>query len=219
MKCVTRDYIHILGPDALVGSSIAQNSGDVVEFLVTPSKQPNYLTHCNQLTCATNPVATVNKYTDHTTSLYSHVNLSLASDSHVLRKHGEYIQDLRSSILSLPLLDDGPFYRGVDMSKREVDRMEELKHFFIPSFTSTSIDRTRAYSKTAMLVIKTSFSSKYACSITPDLSKFYHDEKEVLIACYSAFFLERVEKVNNTNVITLWLDEFSSSSDNLTSIF
>lgn len=160
-----------------------------------------------------------NRYTDHDSKLFSYVNLSLASDSNVLQTHGAYIQNLRSSILSFPLLDEGPFYRGVNLSQREIDEMEALKHFFIPSFTSTSVDRSCAYAKSALLVVKTCFSSKYACSITPQLSKFYHDEKEVLIACYSSFFLEKVERVNNTNIITLWLDEFSSSSDSLVSSF
>jgi hypothetical protein len=209
-------FEYILGDTALQQSSLAHHAGDnIVEFLVTAKKQPNYLQYCNNITEATEPASTINKYTDHTTEYFSHINLSLAADSPVLATHAPYIQDLRSSILSQPLLDSDILYRGVDLSHREMAEMETLKNFFIPSFTSTSIDRDKAYSKPTLLVIKTSLCSKYACSITPQLSKFYNTEREVLLACYSAFTLERVEKVNNTSVLTLWLDEFYSSLDRL----
>jgi hypothetical protein len=209
-------FEYIIGSAALQQSSLAHNAGDnVVEFLVTSQKQPNYLQHCNDVTEATDPVATINKYTDHTTQYFSHINLSLAADSPVISTHAPYIRDLRSSILSQPLLDSDILYRGVDLSKREMDEMEGLKTFFIPSFTSTSIDKDKAYSKPALLVIKTPLCCKYACSITPQLSKFYNTEREVLIACYSAFTLERVEKVNNTSILTLWLDDFYSSLNRL----
>eukprot|EP01124_Arcella_intermedia_P009666 TRINITY_DN16320_c0_g1_i2.p1 TRINITY_DN16320_c0_g1~~TRINITY_DN16320_c0_g1_i2.p1 ORF type:complete len:120 (+),score=23.56 TRINITY_DN16320_c0_g1_i2:163-522(+) len=95
----------------------------------------------------------------------------------------------------------------------EIDEMEKLKKFFIPSFTSTSIDPKMAYAKNSLLHIKVPFLSKFACSITEELSDYHSSEREVLLACYSAFWLERVERVNGKNVITLFLDESSSSCD------
>jgi hypothetical protein len=65
------------------------------------------------------------------------------------------------------------------------------------------------------LVIKAPLFCKYACSITSELSKFHSTEKEVLISCYSAFVLERTEKVNSTTILTLWLDEFASGLERL----
>lgn len=146
--------------------------------------------------------------------LLTHFGVLLLTTNYVTSQF-RYIQELRSSILSQPLLDDHILYRGVDLSQREIDEMENLKHFFIPSFTSTSIERDRAYSKSALLIIKTPFCCKYACSITPELSKFYSTEKEVLLSCYSAYSLEKIEKVNGKTLITLWLDEFSSGLDRL----
>jgi hypothetical protein len=220
MECCLRldpRFDHILGDTALKGSTLAQvvANNETVEFLVTTRKQPNYYEHCNALALAPDPVSTIKQYTDHTNQLYLDINLALAADSPYLKTKGEYIRELRSSILSQPLLDDCILYRGVDLSNREVTEMETLQRFFIPSFTSTSVDKNKAYAKTALLIIKTPFCCKYACSITEDLSKFYHSEKEVLLACYSAFSLEKVEKVNNVDYITLWLDEYSSGLDSL----
>lgn len=173
MNCIRLDkrFSHILGDTALQGSSLARvdtQDDNMVDFLVTSKKQPNYYEHCNQLRLPSDPVSTINQYTDHTNNLYIDVNLALAADSPYLKTKAEFIGELRASILAQPLLDDGILYRGVDMSKREITEMETLKHFFIPSFTSTSIDKDKAYAKSALLIIKTPFCCKYACSITPE---------------------------------------------------
>jgi hypothetical protein len=183
--------------------------------MVTDSKQKNYMEFCNGIVCPLNPIETINKYTAHETELYATVNLALASDSIVLQDHGEYIRELRSSVLAMPLLDDALLYRGVELSKREVDEMERLKTFFIPSFTSTSVDPNRAYNKTHTLVIKLPYGCKYACSVTPELSRHYNEEREVLLACYSAYTLERIEHVAGKNVVTLYMDEFYSGLNSL----
>jgi len=60
-------------------------------------------------------VATIQQYTEHTTSLYSAINLSLAADAPTLTKH---IQALRGAVLQKPLLDDCLLYRGVDLSQK-----------------------------------------------------------------------------------------------------
>jgi hypothetical protein len=72
-----------------------------------------------------------------------------------------------------------------------------------------------AYNKSCLIVIKTPYSCRNACSITPSLSKFYSSEKEVLLSCYSAFRLEKIEKVNNQKIISLFLDEHLSSMDQI----
>lgn len=136
--------------------------------------------------------------------------MCLAADSPFLKTHGSFIQQLRSSIHALPLLNDAVFYRGVDLSPREIEHMELLQNFYIPSFTSTSLDREKAYSKPCLLVIKTPYLCRAACSVTPELSQHYNEEKEVLLSCYYKYRLERVEKVNSTQVITLFLDEINS---------
>jgi len=189
--------------------------GDTIHFLVTPTHGPNYRNFCGNVVEAVDSVSTIRKYTEHSSELYAKVNLSLASDSKSLNDHGEYIKQLRASVLGTPLLDDCPLFRGVDLSTREIEHMESLKRFFIPSFTSTSVDSARAYDKNATLVIQTGYLSRYACTITPRLSDYHSTEKEVLISCYSAFQLERVEFVNRKHLISLFLDEFGSSLDRL----
>lgn len=144
------------------------------------------------------------------------MNLALAADSPALAKHGEYIKELRSSILSMPYDDSSSYlFRGVDLSPREISQMENLKSFFIPSFTSTSVDPDRAYAKDSTLIIKMPYGCKYGCTITPELSRYYAEEKEVLLSCYSAYTIEKVEKVNKKRFITLYLDEHLSSLDSL----
>jgi hypothetical protein len=144
------------------------------------------------------------------------VNLALASDSPILSQYGEYVKELRSSILSQPFDDNsGCLFRGVDLSPKEVAHMESLQSFFIPSFTSTSVDPDKAYAKNSTLVVKVPYGCKYGCSITSELSRYYSEEREVLLACYSAYTLERVEQVNGKRLMTLYLDEHLSGKDNL----
>jgi len=198
------------------GSSyMAVKEGDTVHFLVTQIKGPNYLKLCNEIVLPSDPENSIKLYTEHTNNLYSKINLSLASDSGVLSEHAQYIPQLRASILSQPLLDNSPFYRGVDLSDKETDQMEKLGTFFIPSFTSTSIDRQKAYDKSALVVIDTTYMCKYGCSITERLSNYHSAEKEVLFACYSAFRLSRIEKVNSKTIVSLFLDDMNSSADKI----
>jgi len=53
--------------------------------------------------------------------------------------------------------------------------------------------------------------SRFACTVTDEMSKYHHEEKEVLFACYSAFQLDRVEFVGKKYVLSLFLDEHASS--------
>lgn len=203
----------LLGKGAFTGSSLSEKEGDTYHFLVTASKQPNYLAHCNRVESAIDSVHTINQYTDHTTQYFAKVNLALASDSNKLEEFKDYIPQLRASILSTPLLDDTILYRGVDLSDKELAQMERLKTFYIPSFTSTSVDSSRAYKKSVTMVIKIPYGCKYACNITDKLSKFHSEEKEILLSCYSAFRLERVERDNQNTILSLFLDEHLTSQN------
>jgi hypothetical protein len=195
----------------LVKGSLAVNDGTTIHFMVTPKKETNYLAYCDAVVAVADPVATINRYTEHTNGIYKEVNLSLAADSPALQDHGAFISDLRSSILQKPLLENCTLFRGVQLSDREIEQMEAQKHFFIPSFTSTSVNFDMAYEQSSLLAINTSYCSKYACSVTADLSRYYKTEREVLLACYSAFHFQRLEVVNKRKIVTLHLDEFSSS--------
>lgn len=85
-------FEHIIGDEALKCSSLAHNTGDdTVEFLVTSEKQRNYVEYCDGLIPALDPVQCINKYTDHTTQLFAHVNLSLAADSPAIKDHARYV--------------------------------------------------------------------------------------------------------------------------------
>jgi hypothetical protein len=215
-KAYKTEVVRLFGDDALKGSSLAKLDNDTVHFMVTECKQPNFMNHCDRLTVPKDPVKTINQYTDHTTELYAKVNLALAADSDVLGNFSDFVTELRSSILTQPLFDDCLVYRGVELSPEEISQMERLGSFFIPSFTSTSVDPTKSYEKSHTMVIKLPYACKYSCSITPALSKFYHEEQEVLISCYSAFRLERIEPVNKSKtVLTLYLDEHLSSLPSL----
>eukprot|EP01001_Neometanema_parovale_P009240 NODE_5488_length_941_cov_139.459658_g5266_i0.p1 GENE.NODE_5488_length_941_cov_139.459658_g5266_i0~~NODE_5488_length_941_cov_139.459658_g5266_i0.p1 ORF type:complete len:268 (-),score=55.62 NODE_5488_length_941_cov_139.459658_g5266_i0:137-877(-) len=220
----------------LDGSKLAAVEGDMVNFLVTQRKQDNYLKYCSGVVEGAShkgmfpyeggPFAepdavldTIRLYTDHTTGLCTQVNLSLAADSPSIKKHADYIVALRDAIFQTPLLDDGcmPYlYRGVELADVELAEMERLKHFFIPSFTSTSSDRGKAYDKNALLVIKPHH-TKYAATIVPEMSKFYDAEKETLFACYTSYRLERVETVNKMRLITLSVDDFATPQTSLSS--
>ena len=215
--CISKDVKKFLGKDAFYGSSLSTKEGDIYHFLVTNTKQPNYLKHCNRVESTINAIETINKYTDHTSQYFAKINFALASDSNKLGEYKDYIPQLKASILSQPLLEDCILYRGVDLSEMEIAEMERLKSFYIPSFTSTSTDSSRAYKKLATMVIKVPYGCKYACSITEQLSKFHSEEKEILLSCYSAFHLERVERDNGTTILNLFLDEHLTAQNYLSS--
>jgi hypothetical protein len=216
MFCARKQYLDTLGVDA-VESENAHMDGDQVHFLVSRNKSPNYLEHCQDpLSQADDPVGIINQYTEHSSNWYAQVNLALASDSSSLAEYGAYIKQLHKSILSFPVLQTGHLlYRGVDLSAVELTKMEELRAFYIPSFTSTSIESNKAYSKNTQLIIKKNFASPYACSMTPELSPYCSTEAEVLLACYCAFRLERVERVGSVNYVTLYLDDHLTCMDRI----
>jgi len=214
MGSASSSFVATLGVDT-ANSSLAVKSGENVDFLVTRRRQPHFQNFASTILLPDDPVSTIRTYTEHTNGIYAKINLALAADSPVLAEHGPFIQQLRASILSKPLVEDVLLYRGVDLSQREITEMEALKDFFIPSFASTSIDRDKAYSKNSLLIIKAPYSCKHACSITEDLSAHYSTEREVLLACYNAYRMEKIEKVNNRNFITLYLDDVACSMDTI----
>lgn len=209
------DVTRLLGEDGLKGASLTKLDGDMVNFLVPLTKQSNYLKYCSKIEPCLDPTSAIRQYTDHVTEHYARINISLAADSDGLQKYSDYIPQLRSAIMNKPLLDDGLVYRGVNLTDSEIEHMERNKRFFIPSFTSTSIESSKAYAKSALMVIKLPYGCRYACSITNNLSKHYYEEREVLLSCYSAFHLERVEYVNNTKILSLYLDEHLSALNSL----
>lgn len=211
-ECCT-NYFEMLGKDGMKGSSLASIEGDTVHFMVTNKKQPNYKKYCENFKIVEDPVSTINLYTDHTTKYFAKVNLSLASDSDTIETYGDYISQLKGSICSTPLYDAGIVFRGVNLSTRELAEMEKLKNFFIPSFTSCSVEQNLAYAKSAMMCINLPYGSHRSCTITENLSKFHSEEREVLISCYSAFRLHRVEMENGIRILSLYLDEYLSCLD------
>src|SRR3990167_1542040 len=216
MFCMIKKAHAVLGDGMLDKSNLSKTDGDIVHFLVTNKKESNYKQFADHVVFCDNAEEVINKYTDHPTELFLKVNIALASDSAALKTHGEYIAQLKSSILTQPLFDDCLLYRGVDLSKEELTHMETLGTFFIPSFTSTSIHSDKIYDKNTTMVIKIPYGCKYACSITPKLSKYFNEEREVLISCYSAFRLEKVDRVSpNKTIVSLFLDEHLSSMENL----
>lgn len=117
--------------------SLAKQTGDTIHFYVTSSYAENFHRYCSEIVLPSDPVSVINQYTDHTNEKYAQINFALAADSPVLSEHGGYIADLRASILNQPFLEHTNLYRGVDLSDEEVEHMEKLNTFFIPSFTST----------------------------------------------------------------------------------
>lgn len=213
MMCASVRFTKMLGVSSKGSLAVEDDSG-TVHFMATQDKQANYLQYAFDPTVhVSNPEATIRLYTDHTTDYFAKVNLSLAADSPSLKEHGTYIKELRSSIgrCSSGILPYEKLYRGVDLSEKELDRMEGLGSFYIPSFTSTSVERDKAYNKNSAFVIRLNPASTLACEITAALSDFYGEEREVLLACYSAFHLERIEKVGPTRMISLYLDDYLSS--------
>lgn len=176
MNSCRRAFANSLGADCQLGSLAATTAdGETIEYFVSRVKPPNYLRYAhNPCVPANDPCSIINQYTSHENGHYIKVNLALASDSPDLHKYGAYIAELRASILASPLLDhSGPLYRGVDLSADERRVMEEHKRFFVPSFTSTTPNRSLVYKKryyaVFVLFLKIAFFVWFevACSFVP----------------------------------------------------
>ena len=73
----------------------------------------------------------------------------------------------------------------------------------------------KAYSKNTLIVVEHRYASLYGCSITPELSRYAEQEEEVLLACYSAFQLQRVERCNKQTIVSLYLHDYYSALPDL----
>jgi len=215
MDYCSKKLVETLGVDS--ESALLKRDGDRVDFMVTKRKQPNYLAYCKDpyQIAPMDPSSIVRRYTEHKSDLFAKVNLGLAVDSPSLSKTGSYIKQLHSSVLALPRLEHGPLYRGCDFSAAEVCEMERLKSFFIPSFTSCSCDRDKAYSRNTLLCIQLNYGHCGCCSITPELSDYFAEEREVLLCDYTAFIIHRVENVNAKKLISLAASEYLGAFEHI----
>eukprot|EP01006_Ploeotia_vitrea_P019644 TRINITY_DN5185_c0_g1_i1.p1 TRINITY_DN5185_c0_g1~~TRINITY_DN5185_c0_g1_i1.p1 ORF type:complete len:235 (-),score=11.99 TRINITY_DN5185_c0_g1_i1:93-797(-) len=213
--CAFVSIVYKLGIKAEDESMAKMMPSGMFDFYPPQSKRPNYLQYCTPEALNTEEVPTdllpiFHKYTEHTTQHCTKVNLCLACDSPQLSEHGLFVRQLNHAIVNSPLdICADAVYRGVLLSPTEIAKMEEHKHFFIPSFTSTSVDRSKCYSKEHLLVIKPGWTQR-AASITAEMSPYYDSEREVLLGSYTSFWLERIEKVNDQQVLTLAVDDHAS---------
>ena len=86
----------------------------------------------------------------------------------------------------------GPLYRGVDLSEKELQEMESLGTFFLPSFTSTSKDREKAFGTKSHVLIIDAADARWTLEMNNELSIFHATENEVLLSCYSLFKLKAI---------------------------
>jgi len=116
----------------------------------------------------------IKKYTEDITWFCSIVNFALATDSPALYEMGEYVRDLQYCIYSLGKITDGVAYRGVNLTETELMHYErEQGPFYIPSFTSASLNSEMAFKKNSRLIIHTREDKGHGLYIKPEWSKYH----------------------------------------------
>lgn len=175
-------------------SAYVQN--DQLILLAVGNKMPNYLRQCTGfLTDAQkpfDPIGVIRKYTSETGGFCYRINIGLATDhQQILQSEGMYIRHLKYCIGKMGFKPN-VLLRGVDMEPSEVQRMEQLGIFYIPSFTSTSDRGGHFQGKNTILHIDARAAS-WALKIEPAWTD-YPTESEVLLSCYTKFqFLGKEE--------------------------
>lgn len=170
----------------------------IVHIKVVPEKLPNYIRYCTgwlapgEIPSATEMVTTVKQYTEGPDWFCSKMNLALACD------YGPKLQEFGMDIRRLKYCCgkmtgyNGPLYRGLDLSAVEIGEMIKLKRFYFPSFTSASFDKNKAFKKSHILVLECSDAS-WTLLTNPSLSKYFSEEHEVIISCYTLFEFDKQE--------------------------
>jgi len=177
----------------------------IVSFEPLPSLSPHYVVHC----C--HPVVLsqgeqIEAVCDYTADdgYCTEVNLALAAD-HLpsLEKNGPFIAKLNDAIVNLGQHLSGVVYRGVELSDHELQKMLSMGTFFLPSFTSTSLDNAVAQSgdfeKNTLLIFDVS--DAFGLPITDEMSIF--EEEEVLLASYTQVQLTNHAIVSGRNIVNL----------------
>lgn len=162
--------------------------GSTVNLLVCPSKMSNYLRCCTGWLSPSQmphePVQVVRRYTSEKGGFCYKLNLGLATDNaNILTEHALYVRQLKYCI-GKHGFQPSTLYRGVELTVHEIRRIEELGTFYIPGFTSTSDDPSKAFNKNTKLVIDASRAS-WALKIQTAWSDY--PESEVLLSCYTLF--------------------------------
>jgi len=74
------------------------------------------------------------------------------------------------------------------------------------------------YGNKTIFAINTPYQTRYACSQVSKKTWNAEEQDEILFCCYSAFSFDKIERVNSTNIISVFLDESSCTRDDLFSL-
>lgn len=182
--------LNIPSLDALKPSEFVVIEGGCVHVKARKHKGANYLEHCtgwlqnHEIPSKEQMVKTVVAYT--TADACYRANTCLTTDhGPTLVDMGMWIRRLKYAIGKLPGWT-GPLYRGLNLSQMEFDAMKELGDFYIPSFTSATRTKSKAFGGNTVFYIDASDAS-WTLLMTKELSPNYYDEDEVLLSCYTRF--------------------------------
>lgn len=202
-----QEHLGITDMAVLSADSVsAMPDGDYVHFKPLAKKGPNYLSSCvGWLAKGERPnqkemVDTVVAYTS--TKVCYQVNFALATDwGPKLSEHQRYIRRLKYCIGKMPGWN-GPLWRGLDLSDVELQTMKDLGRFYIPSFTSATKNKKKAFGGGTVLAIDAA-SATWTLEMTKELSPVYFEEEEVLLTCNTLFDYKSSHIENGKTVVNL----------------
>lgn len=145
-------------------------------------------------------IDTVVAYTS--TKICYQVNFALATDwGPKLSEHQIYIRRLKYCIGKMPGWN-GPLWRGLDLSDVELQTMKDLGRFYIPSFTSATKNKRKAFGGGTVLAIDAA-NATWTLEMTKELSPIHFREEEVLLSCNTLFDYKGCHNENGETVVNL----------------
>jgi len=188
---------------------------NVLSFLPADKKCPNYLEHCtgkiphDEVAKITDKhIEEIKKYTEGTSvrELPYHLvlNIALASDADSLATYGPYIRKLKLCCGKYGKFK-GTVARWMNLTQDEVDGMANVARtndgcFWMPSFMSCSKikDGAEAFKDgDTMMFVEIPEEYKWAMEVTREMSKYFDEEEEVLLSCWTRYQLVRTEEVKD----------------------
>lgn len=191
--------------------------GDTVSIRVVRGMMPNFTSYCFRRGSVQysrdQMIEFCRAYTGGPNWFCSKLNIGLAWDHKAsIIRHSECINGLRSAIEYFGRIHkaveeyNGPkftrVFRGVDLTDEEFNEMKKVGHFYIPSFTSTSIDPSMAFDKNTTLEIDVASASHYM-EMDAEKSVYASTEQEVLLTCYSHYKIIRIDETRTPRHIYL----------------
>lgn len=184
-------------------------------FFPIRQKAQNYVQRCIKVFFSDDQIRAMKDsvfrtYTTNPNWYCTTLNISLALDLD-LTQHYDYINKLKACIAYQKPKAPPMVYRGLYMSALELFFYWQKDIFYIPSFTSSSTDRKKAFDGNVLIEIDTSRFNDFTTLIQNGQSGY--DESECLISAYNIYQFYSLTLENDKVILRLMLLPYEDYND------